>query len=47
MSDAYEITDVVTRETAEFLEQTDAILAYDSDGILVEDGHAVVLEARE
>lgn len=28
-------------------DRSDAILAYDSDGILVEDGHAVVLEARE
>lgn len=40
MSETYDVVDVVERETAELLEDTDAVLAYGEDNVFV-------LEARE
>lgn len=40
MPEAYDVVDVVERETAEWLEDTDAVLAYGEDQVFV-------LEARE
>lgn len=35
MSETFEVVDVVERETAEHLEETDAILAYGEDQVYV------------